>query len=186
MCRVPESRPRSSREAAGRARDTNGSPRLAHGEVESGDTGGDELVVGGARSDVGRVLGAGAGARPAAAERHQRIAGRLAGLMALFSRLCVGAGLPEPVPEFRFDPRRRWRMDWAWPLEKVALEVEGAVFNQGRHTRGIGYIRDMEKYSEAAIAGWCVVRCTPGQLMTVGLDRVIRALAQRLVQRRNA
>ncbi len=75
-------------------------------------------------------------------------------------------GLPAPVPEFKFDPNRKWRYDWAWPDKKIALEVEGAVFAQGRHTRGAGVLNDMLKYNAGVIAGWRILRCTPAQLGT--------------------
>jgi very-short-patch-repair endonuclease len=69
-------------------------------------------------------------------------------------------GLPEPEREYRFLPPRRWRFDFAWPDARVAVEVEGGAFVQGRHTRGIHFERDAEKYSRAAIEGWCVIRAT--------------------------
>jgi len=34
--------------------------------------------------------------------------------------------LPVPVPQYRFHPKRRWRMDWAWPRYRVAVEIDGA------------------------------------------------------------
>lgn len=74
------------------------------------------------------------------------------------------AGLPEPVAEHRFHPSREWRFDWAWPAELVALEVEGGVWTGGRHTRGKGFLRDMEKYNAAAVRGWAVLRCVPDDL----------------------
>ena len=52
----------------------------------------------------------------------------------------------------------------AWPAAKVALEVEGAVWVQGRHTRGSGFVKDMEKYNAAASAGWRVFKCVPADL----------------------
>jgi hypothetical protein len=78
-----------------------------------------------------------------------------------FGSICLAQGLPEPVPEWRFDEVRRWRFDWAWPDHKVALEVEGGVFTRGRHTRGAGFLGDMEKYNRAAVLGWRVLRTTP-------------------------
>jgi very-short-patch-repair endonuclease len=91
-------------------------------------------------------------------------------------------GLPEPVREHRFHPRRRWRFDFAWPALRVALEVEGATWAGGRHTRGKGYESDCEKYSEAAILGWTVIRATGKMaLMKDGraIDLVKRALQAR-------
>lgn len=84
--------------------------------------------------------------------------------MTLLEFQCAAAKVPKPVTEYKFHPTRKWRFDYCWPDRKVALEIEGGVFVKGRHTRGVGYLKDMEKYSEAAILGWCVVRCTPQQL----------------------
>jgi hypothetical protein len=93
-----------------------------------------------------------------------------------FALVCRAEGLPEPWPELVFAHPRRWRFDYAWPDHLIALEVEGGVFTCGRHTRGAGFVKDLEKYSEAAIAGWCVVRVTPNELLTRGVDLVKRAI----------
>jgi hypothetical protein len=93
-----------------------------------------------------------------------------------FSQVLRGLGLPEPVAEHRFHPDRRWRFDYAWLDFKVALEVEGGVWVGGRHTRGAGFVNDMDKYSEAAILGWCVLRVTPSDLLKTGVVLVARAL----------
>lgn len=69
----------------------------------------------------------------------------------------------ELVREHRFHPVRKWRFDYALPELKVAIEVEGAVWTKGRHTRGAGFIKDMEKYNTAATMGWTVIRITPQQ-----------------------
>lgn len=73
--------------------------------------------------------------------------------------------LPMPVYEHRFAPPRKWRFDMAWIREGVALEIEGGVWTRGRHTRGKGYMADLEKYNEAAVRGWIVIRVTPDQLL---------------------
>jgi hypothetical protein len=94
--------------------------------------------------------------------------------------LCRSMKIAEPTPEYRFHPTRRWRFDYAWPLHMLALEVDGGVWTQGRHTRGQGAIDDMEKASEAAILGWRLLYCTPDQLRNgVALDRIVRALTDR-------
>ncbi len=84
--------------------------------------------------------------------------------------LCRAAGLPVPHAEYRFAPPRRWRFDWCWPEHRVALEIEGGVWTQGRHTRGAGYIKDMAKYNQAAIMGWRILRYTPDQLLNAIAD----------------
>ena len=60
--------------------------------------------------------------------------------------------------EYRFHPTRRWRFDCAWPDQLVAVEMEGGVWTRGRHTRPVGYQKDIEKYNAAAIAGWRVLQ----------------------------
>lgn len=62
--------------------------------------------------------------------------------------------------EYQFHPTRRWRFDFAWPLKKIAVEIEGGVWSNGRHTRGSGFIEDCRKYNEAVILGWRVIRVT--------------------------
>jgi len=75
-------------------------------------------------------------------------------------------GIPEPELEHRFHPERKWRFDFAWPQQKVALEVEGGVWTYGRHNRASGFLRDMEKYNRAAVLGWRVLRVTPKALLS--------------------
>lgn len=94
-----------------------------------------------------------------------------------------GCGLPEPEREFRFHPTRRWRFDFAWKSEKVAVEIQGGLYSapvfchvckarvmqrtrygklfpvfQGTgHTSGKAFDDDVEKYLEAAALGWTVI-----------------------------
>lgn len=56
---------------------------------------------------------------------------------------------------------RKWALDFAWPKEKIAIEVEGGVHIKGRHTRGPAFEKDCVKYATAAMAGFTVVRVTP-------------------------
>lgn len=70
-------------------------------------------------------------------------------------------GLPIPMREFRFHPKRRWRADACWPEYMLMLEIDGGVWTQGRHTRGAGFIRDQEKRNEATLMGFRVLNCVP-------------------------
>lgn len=100
----------------------------------------------------------------------RRMSMPLAGQIAL-------AGLPTPETEIRFHPSRRWRFDFGWPDRKLALEVDGATWTQGRHTRGAGVESDCEKFSEAAILGWRVLRVTTGMVASgAALTLIERAL----------
>lgn len=76
----------------------------------------------------------------------------------LIMRQIKRAGLPEPLREFRFHPKRRWRFDFCWPDFKVACEYEGGIFSGGAHTRGAHFKSDVEKYNTAALMGWRVFR----------------------------
>ncbi len=69
-----------------------------------------------------------------------------------------------PEREHRFHPKRRWRFDFAFPGQMLAVEVEGGLYTNGRHTRGAGYEADLEKYGEAMRMGWSVYRCSPGMV----------------------
>lgn len=66
--------------------------------------------------------------------------------------------------EHRFDPPRRWRFDFAWPTEQVALEIHGGVWTHGRHTRGHGFTADREKMNRARALDWWVVEATSDQV----------------------
>lgn len=75
-----------------------------------------------------------------------------------FLLLCRAEGLPTPEREYRFCPDRMWRADFAWPDARLLVEVEGGVWTRGRHTRGAGYVGDLEKYNRATLDGWRVLR----------------------------
>ena len=103
----------------------------------------------------------------------------------------VEAGLPEPEREIRFHPTRRWRLDIGDSERKLAVEVEGQVWGRlvkchkcgaqvrkrtktgkwvtvreagGRHTRPDGFANDIEKYNEALLLRWRVLRATPAMI----------------------
>lgn len=64
------------------------------------------------------------------------------------------------VREYQFDPIRKWRADFAWPELGILVECEGGLseYNRGRHMRTDGYVKDLEKYNVATLAGWMVLR----------------------------
>jgi len=72
--------------------------------------------------------------------------------------------LPAPLTEYKFHPDRDWRFDFCWPAYKLAVEVEGGTFTGGRHTRGTGFEGDCEKYNEAALLGFRVLRFTAAMI----------------------
>ncbi|MBL0528357.1 hypothetical protein JD474_04455 [Aeromonas caviae] len=70
-------------------------------------------------------------------------------------------GFPDPVIELLFHPKRKWRLDYAWPTRMIALEVHGGIHSCGRHTRGRGFVEDRAKMNEASLLGWTVIEATP-------------------------
>lgn len=90
--------------------------------------------------------------------------GKKAQIRDVFTVICKTDLGVECVKEYKFHPERRWRFDYAIPEHKIALEVEGGVWTQGRHTRPQGFLGDIEKYNQATLMGWRVFRTTPTEL----------------------
>ena len=79
-------------------------------------------------------------------------------------KMIAGDAWPYPKREFRFHPVRKWRFDFAWERERVAVEMEGGVFIGGGHNRGRQYTMDCRKYNSATAAGWRVLRYTTADI----------------------
>ncbi len=93
------------------------------------------------------------------------------------------AGLPEPAREYTFHANREWRFDFCWRARLVACEIEGGIWLQtetGRskgHAHPVRFEQDCEKYNEAALYGWLVLRVTPDMVRDGrALDWIERAL----------
>jgi len=67
------------------------------------------------------------------------------------------------IPEHRFHPTRKWRVDW-FHESGVAIEIEGSVWTQGRHTRGSGFLADIEKYNALAERGILLFRVPANEI----------------------
>lgn len=85
-------------------------------------------------------------------------------------------GVPQPVPEFRFAEPRRWRFDYAWIEQKIALEIDGGAwdFAPGRHNRRAGFVKDQEKRNSAVLLRWGVLHCTPQDVKDGSIFATIR------------
>ncbi len=91
--------------------------------------------------------------------------------------------LPEPQLEYQFHANRRWRFDFCWKQQLVACEVEGGIWMQTDkgyskgHAHPTRFESDCEKYNEAALYGWLIIRVTPGMIRDGrALDWLERAL----------
>jgi hypothetical protein len=83
----------------------------------------------------------------------------------LFNQQLQDAGITDGcVRELVFAPPRKWRFDFAWQEQLVAVEIEGGSWITGRHTRGKAFEEDCDKYNEAAARGWRLLRFTTDQV----------------------
>ncbi len=92
----------------------------------------------------------------------------------LFTRTIAKICCESCVKEYKFHEYRKWRFDYAIPSKKIAIEVEGGVWIQGRHNRANGFLGDMEKYNTATAMGWRLLRTTPQELMTTKFIGVVK------------
>lgn len=79
--------------------------------------------------------------------------------------MCQYSQLPIPAAEYAFAaPARKWRADYCWVHHKLIVEIDGGVWSNGRHTRGAGFLKDLEKLNHAALLGFRVMRYAPNQM----------------------
>lgn len=88
--------------------------------------------------------------------------------------------------EYRFC-ERRWRFDIAYPLQRVAVELNGGSYRRGRHNRGKGVENDYEKLNAAQRLGWVVLQYGSSHLSSHRKAReVVREVCTLLRERLNA
>lgn len=93
-----------------------------------------------------------------------------------FLAMWESLGCPELQREYRFDEVRRWRFDFAHVGTQTAIEIEGGLYNNGRHQRAAGYEADAEKYNFATLGGWSVYRLTSGMITPEWCERIADAI----------
>ncbi|HEY0983542.1 DUF559 domain-containing protein [Schlesneria sp.] len=93
-----------------------------------------------------------------------------------FLKLWQAFASDKPLPErqYVFHATRKWRFDFAWPQFKVAVEIDGGVFQRKAtgHRSMDGVVKQMEKLNIAQIAGWKVLRFHPNDLDKTPEDTV--------------
>ena len=55
---------------------------------------------------------------------------------------------------------KRYRLDFAHPDSRTGIEIQGGVYNRGRHVTGSGYERDCRKYNLAYTSRWTIFLLT--------------------------
>ena len=86
--------------------------------------------------------------------------------------------------EWPFHPTRKWRFDYACPELKIAIEVDGGIFTGGRHSGGVGQLKDFEKGNAACAMGWYVFHTTPEDMHDLEFRKlVLEAIKAREMQK---
>lgn len=82
----------------------------------------------------------------------------------------------EVTTEFVFDDGRKWRFDYAWPSELVAVEIDGFGYgHQAQQNIAAGH----EKQNAAIAQGWKVMRYCSRQLGSIaGVEDAVDQVAQ--------
>jgi hypothetical protein len=75
--------------------------------------------------------------------------------------------------------------DFAFVDSLVALECQGGLFTNGRHSRGAALLKEHEKLNEAAARGWRILFTTPDKLCMAETVEIIKR-AIHLPDARNA
>lgn len=100
-------------------------------------------------------------------------------IRAVLEAFCAQNGWPPPQFEYRFHTERKWRFDACFPEKMLAIEVDGGLYSNGRHSRGAGRERDLEKLNEALLLGWRVLVVSTGQVnsgrLFAWLERLMEA-----------
>ncbi len=71
------------------------------------------------------------------------------------------------IEEFCPIPNRKFRADFFLKKYNTLIEIEGGIWNQGRHTRGFGYANDVRKYNDYILAGYKLIRFTSDDFMAI-------------------
>ena len=79
----------------------------------------------------------------------------------LFLQLARRAGLPEPLRQFSVPTSERaFRLDFAWPLRRVAVEIDGAATHASREALRSDLRRQNRLLLSMVPAGWALLRFT--------------------------
>jgi very-short-patch-repair endonuclease len=101
----------------------------------------------------------------------------------LFLILCNKMEISGITKEFKFHPTRRWRIDYAIPEIKLAIELEGGAYIRGRHVRPTGFVNDMEKYNALSELGWVLLRYQPTKIDYQQIKKVYDKLRIKIWQK---
>lgn len=78
--------------------------------------------------------------------------------------------------QFRFHPVRKWAADFAWPVSRFIVDIDGMLFKPGPggHTSPAGIRRDYERDLAAMALGYRVLRLTSEMIESPEVIAVVR------------
>lgn len=74
------------------------------------------------------------------------------------------------------------KFDFALPSHNLAIEIQGGIFNRGRHVRPIGYTEDRAKIRKATLQGWEVWEYTTIDMNKNNLHNVVTEILAKIAQ----
>lgn len=81
--------------------------------------------------------------------------------------------------ELKFSESRKWRVDFVWPKEIIAVEIQGGTHSKGRHVRGAGYEGDCEKLNALNELGYMTFWFTSAMVKDGrAIDQIKRVLGK--------
>lgn len=97
-----------------------------------------------------------------------------------FLRLLRATRLPEPERQYHIRRAGRVvaRVDFAYPAQRIAIELDGYAFHSGR----LSFEADRARQNRIVEAGWSPVRVTARQIAD-GPDEVIATVRRALARR---
>jgi hypothetical protein len=85
------------------------------------------------------------------------------------------------VAEYKFsgylgERKRRWRMDVCFPDADppLAIEVQGGLYSNGKHSREKGVRNDSQKSIEWQLAGGTIIHATPSMIKDESVVELIK------------
>ena len=81
--------------------------------------------------------------------------------------------------EWRFAPPRKFRFDFAHLPSKIAIELQGGIFNPNtRHINGAALLKEHEKLNLAASLGWRVFYISTKTVNDIAIyEQIAQAIA---------
>ncbi len=74
------------------------------------------------------------------------------------------------IPEYKFISERKFKFDYGHLKLKIAVEMEGGIYQGTGHAKTGRYLSDLEKYNMAILRGWLLLRYAYGQENLIAND----------------